>query len=360
MKVGILEPFRVIKCPILDVYRQILDYNNIEHIKLDINDSEFWVKVKSIDLFLSKISHIDDDLKLAATIIPIINNVLKIRCFPNYSTVWHYDDKVKQYYLLSQFDFPIVDSFIFWDRKKALEWARTADYPVVFKLKGGSGSANVTLIKNYTSAKKVINKSFSRGIHPHFYGLSGKFKAYNYDTKKILKFLFRPYYNKYFRKINGYSNYTRHKNYVFFQKFLPNNKFDLRVAILGKRAWAFKRFVRPNDFRASGSNHYDARRDHIDMRAVRIAFDISKKMKFQSMAYDFLYDPENNPLIVEISYTYGDYPEFSNGYWDEELNWVDGKFVPEYFELMDALNYPDLKQPDIKLNSPYTNAKMLI
>ncbi|MCF8367435.1 MAG: hypothetical protein K9G76_00235 [Bacteroidales bacterium] len=360
MKVGILKPFRGTTRPMLDVYRQILDYNNIEHIELDINDLQFWDKVKSIDLFLAKISQIDDDLKLAAQIIPIINNTLKIPCFPNYPTVWHYDDKVKQYYLLSQFGFPIVESYVFWDRISAVEWAKKMEYPLVFKLKGGSGSANVTLVRSFSKAKKLINKSFGKGIHPHFYDLPGKFKAYNYNYKKIAKFLFKPYYNKYFRKVNGYSNYTRHKNYVYFQKFIPNNDHDLRVAILGNRAWAFKRFVRPNDFRASGSNNYDARRDQIDMRAVKIAFEISKKLNFQSMAYDFVYDEKNNPLVVEISYTYGDYPEFSNGYWDENLNWVDGCFVPEYLELVDALDFPELKQPEIKLDSPYTNAKMLI
>ena len=60
-----------------------------------------------------------------------------------------------------------------------------------------------------------------------------------------------------------------------------------------------------------------------------------------------------------ISYTYGDYPEFSTGYFDEALNWHEGKYVPEYFELLDALNLPNLKQPEIELSSPYKNAKML-
>ncbi len=361
MKVGILKPFRGTVRTMLDVYREILDYNNIEHIELDVNDPEFWNKVKTVDLFLAKFSQIDDDLRLAEQILPVIDKELKIPCFPDYHTAWHYDDKVKQYYLLSQYDFPIVPSYIFWDKLKALEWAEKTEYPVVFKLKGGSGSSNVTLVHSKAHAKRLIRKAFGRGIHPHYYDLSGKFKAFNYKIKKIAKFLIKPYYNRYIRNINGFPNYTRQKNYVYFQKFMPNNNHDLRVAILGKRAWAFKRIVRPNDFRASGSNNYDARRSEIDMRAVKIAFEISKKFKFQSMAYDFVYDENNNPFVVEISYTYGDYPEFSNGYWDENLQWHNGHYVPEYLELVDALNYPELKMPpDLTLESPYTSAKMLI
>jgi glutathione synthase/RimK-type ligase-like ATP-grasp enzyme len=360
MKVGILNPFRGSMKPMIGVYKQILDFNKIPYIDLDIDDPEFWTKVKTLDLFLAKIAHTDDDIHLASEIIPIINNVLKIPCFPNYSTVWHYDDKIKQSYLLSQFGFPVAKSFIFWDKINALKWANQAEYPVVFKLKGGSGSANVLLIKSSKKAKNIIRKSFGRGIHPHYFDKRGKLKAFNYDIKKNLKYYIKPIYRKYIQKVNAYPNYHRHKNYVYFQEFLPNNEYDTRVAIVGKRAWAFKRFVRPNDFRASGSNNYDARRDKIDMRNVKIAFDISKKLGFQSMAYDFVYDQNNNPIIVEISYTYGDYPEFSNGYWDENLNWIDGKYIPEYLELVDALGLPDLKQPDIELASPYTNAKMLI
>ena len=77
------------------------------------------------------------------------------------------------------------------------------------------------------------------------------------------------------------------------------------------------------------------------------------------MAYDFIYDENKNPLIAEISYTYGDYPEFSNGYWDKNLIWHSGHYFPEYFELVDALHMPELKLPDIELNSPYKKAKLL-
>lgn len=358
-RVGILKPFRGTVRSMLDVYKQILDFNDIEYIDLDINDPEFWDKVKTIDLFLAKISQVDDDLNLATQIIPVINNFLKIPCFPNYPTVWHYDDKVKQYYLLKQFNFPITEAYIFWDKKKALEWAETTSYPTVFKLKGGSGSVNVTLIKNKGKAKKIIKRAFGKGILPYTYDFFGKLKAFNYDIKKIAKYLLRPLRNKYIRHINPYSNYTRHKNYVYFQKFLPGNTYDTRVAIVGDRAWAFKRFNRPNDFRASGSNNYDTRRDQLDMRMIKLAFEISHKLGFQSMAYDFVYDEDKNPSLVEISYTYGDYPEFSTGYFDPDLNWHDGKYVPEYLELVDSLNMPELKQPEIELDSPYAKATML-
>ena len=53
------------------------------------------------------------------------------------------------------------------------------------------------------------------------------------------------------------------------------------------------------------------------------------------MAYDFIYDRQKQPRIVEMSYCFGDYPEFSTGYWDESMNWHEGRFLPQYFELAD-------------------------
>lgn len=358
MLVGILKPFRGTVRSMLDVYKQILTHNNIDYIELDVNNPLFWRDIQRIDLFLAKIAQTDDDIALAEQIIPVLNVFSKVRCFPNYPTVWHYDDKVKQYYLLKHMGFPVIDSYIFWDKVNALEWADNTQYPVVFKLKGGAGSSNVKLIKTRRKAFSIIRKAFGRGIHPYYFDILGKFKAANYDIAKISKYFLKPLYCKLVTGTTPLPNYKRHRNYVYFQKFMPGNEHDTRVCILGKRAFAFKRFVRKNDFRASGSNNYDMNRDAIDKEFVKLAFDISKQMGFQSMAYDFVYDKNHRPALIEISYTYGDYPEFSTGYWDEDLVWHDGHYLPEYFELMDALQMPDLKMPEIKLNSPYMHARM--
>jgi hypothetical protein len=60
-----------------------------------------------------------------------------------------------------------------------------------------------------------------------------------------------------------------------------------------------------------------------------MAFHINEKIKAQSLALDYVFDPMGNPLVVEISY--GFVPEGYDpcvGYWDKELNWYDGNFDP--------------------------------
>lgn len=63
-----------------------------------------------------------------------------------------------------------------------------------------------------------------------------------------------------FRKFSG-EGFTRfwirEKKYILFQEYLPDNEFDTRVTVIGNRAFAFRRFNRKKDFKASGSGEID-------------------------------------------------------------------------------------------------------
>ena len=333
-------------------FKKILEHNNIPYVLLDINKLDFWEQVKKVDLFIYMWKHEDYYKRLAKTILPIIENHLKIKCLPNQDTCWHYDDKIKQYYLLKNHGFPVVDSWVFWDKKEALSWIKYAKFPLVFKLAGGAGSSNVILLKNKNQAISLIKRMFGKGIItskiPGFgtirYKYFNPYKEMRHFARKI-KNLIEGKYPSPFWQIN--------KDYVYFQKFLPNNTYDTRVTTIGNRIYAFRRFVRENDFRASGSDNWSLDRSQIDMNLVKLGYEISKTMNFQVMAYDFIYDENKEPKVVEISYTYGDYPEFSNGYWDPQLNWHSGSYWTQYLELIDALNMPNLKQPYIKPTGHY-------
>jgi hypothetical protein len=139
---------------------------------------------------------------------------------------------------------------------------------------------------------------------------------------------------------------------VLFQKYLPNNEYDTRVTIIGNRAFAFRRFNRKNDFRSSGSGLINYEKDKVDKVFIRQAFDISMKLGFQSMAYDFLWDEDHKLALCEISYTYVDVAVYNCfGYWDVDLNWHNGNNWPQYFHLVDLLQNPSLLQPEMMSNS---------
>ena len=71
---------------------------------------------------------------------------------------------------------------------------------------------------------------------------------------------------------------------------------------------------------------------------MRIAFDVARKLKTQSLAFDFVQGPKG-PLIVEVSYSYvTSAVQRCSGHWDSELNWHEGHIWPQDAILDDIIN----------------------
>ena len=252
-----------------------------------------------------------------------------IKVFPDFNTMWHFDDKVGQKYLLEAMDAPLVPSYVFYSKHDALEWVSNTTFPKVFKLRGGAGSSNVKLIKTRKKAFKIVKQAFEKGFSKYNRWMSLKDRIYKYRKRKanlsnILRCIVGLFFTTDFARIAGCD-----KGYVYFQDFMPNNKFDIRIIVVGNKAFGIKRVVRDNDFRASGSGDLIHRKSEIDERCVKIAFEINDKLKSQSIAYDFIFDENDKPLIVEVSYGYT--PEGYNdceGYWNKDLSWCEGKIDP--------------------------------
>ncbi len=337
--------------PYLQIYEQILDHNGIKHLRLEASQPDFWEIVAKLDLILFHWVYIDRDHQMAETLIPIIEKEMGKRCFPDWNTFWHYNDKIKQYYLLKQHNFPVVKSHIFWDERKAYRWIDSAKFPLVFKLSRGAFSQDVILIKDKKTAKVLISQMFDKGLIPGSLPASGYPKLSDGYRK------FRNFAWIYKQKLLGkyiHLKWEREKGYVFFQNFLPANPFTTRVTVIGDRAFVFNIKTGENDFRAYDMQQISFDLNAIDLECVKIAFNISNKLRFQCMAYDFLFDQYKNPLVCEMGYTSYALDIYScPGYFDTALNWHTGHFWPQYLQLVDLLDLPDQRQPQIdfeKLN----------
>jgi glutathione synthase/RimK-type ligase-like ATP-grasp enzyme len=248
--------------------------------------------------------------------------------FPDFFTNWHFDDKLGQKYLLESIGAPLVRSFVSFNRQEALKWAKEAEYPQVFKLRRGAGSSNVRLVRSYRDAKRKINKAFGSGFT-------------NFDSFENLREAIR----KRRLKLDGWLNVLkglallarqprydkalgREYGYVYFQEFRNENNFDIRVVIIGDRAFAIKRMVRKNDFRASGSGIMLYEKENFDLKTIQLAFDIAKKLHSQVIAFDFVYY-RKEPMIIEMSYGFvKEGYDKCEGFWDVNLNWYNGSFDP--------------------------------
>lgn len=248
--------------------------------------------------------------------------------FPDFKTAWHFDDKVGQKYLFESIKAPLVNSYTFYDKYTALQWINNTVFPKVFKLRGGVGSANVKLVKNRKKAKYLVNKAFGRGFSQNdpISGMKERWRKFLLGKNNffdIFKGLIRFIYPTKYARVAG-----KERGYVYFQDFIENNEFDIRVIVINDKAFAIKRMVRKNDFRASGSGHIKYEKNNFDEKTIQLAFDIAEKLQGQSVALDFVYD-NTIPKIVEVSYGFvqeGYHP--CPGYWDKEMNWHEGKFDP--------------------------------
>ena len=102
------------------------------------------------------------------------------------------------------------------------------------------------------------------------------------------------------------------------------------MIIIGNKAFAIKRMVRENDFRASGSGNISYDPVQIRKIFIELAFKVNSKIGSSSIAFDFIVDEDGNPLIVEISYGYATKAyDRCPGYWDSDLKWHEGKFNPQ-------------------------------
>jgi len=305
------------------------------------------IEVKSIDLLapdaldqaqqcdgiMWRWLHNQQHKQSAQRILYAIEHLLNIPVFPNSVTSWHYDEKVTQNYVLHALGAPTPKTWLFWDRDEALEWSRTAPYPVVFKLSTGAGSSNVLKVNTNSEAENLIKRMFNEGIFPY---TMNEYRSKTLPTsvsdmltlgQRIKNAMIYALWDKYPPLHPTW--WKPERGYVYFQEFLPDNSFDTRVTVIGDRAFAYRRMNRSKDFRASGSGIFDTNPNLIDEDMLKIAFEVSKKGQFQSMAYDFLYQGDD-PVICEISYTFVDWMVHSClGHWNSDLNWVEGQMWPQ-------------------------------
>jgi len=263
-----------------------------------------------------------------------------IRVFPDVNTSWHFDDKLGQKYLFESIKATAVKSYAFYNERDAIKWIETCSFPKVFKLRGGAGSVNVKLINNRLEAKKIINKAFSNGFNPFDKYTRLKDRIFDFKRDRNLKSL-KKVFGGFLRlliknEIEKFS--SKEIGYVYFQDFIKDNSFDTRVIVIGERCFAVRRYVRNNDFRASGSGLIEYRKEFFDERILKMAFEISNKLNSQCAAFDFVLD-NNQPKIIEVSYCFlmGKFYDNCNGYWDRDLVWHNKQVNPQYFIIEDFI-----------------------
>lgn len=301
-------------------------------------------RVRDCHGFMWRLTHRPHPRIFAQKLLASIEHGLRVPVFPDCSTRWHYDDKVAQKYLLDAASIPTPQTWVFWGRHEAEQFCLNAHYPLVWKLSGGASSENVTLLKNPGQAATAVKAMFTSGrFDPSQYCPSVYLPADLLSWRQRLALAARKLLAKDRPPSRAQNQMLEfHNNYFYVQEFLPDNPFDTRVTVIGDRAFGFRRFNRPEDFRASGSGNFDLEPENIDLRCVRLAFAVAKHLNAQAVAIDVLYK-DGMPVVSEISYTFVSWVVHEcPGHWRLQgtpdtglLQWIDGPVWPEHAILDD-------------------------
>lgn len=316
--------------------------NNIPFKIVNCYDSDIIEQLKDCDALMWHHHHSKiQDVLFAKQLLYSLEQAGKA-VFPDFKSGWYFDDKLGQKYLLEAFDAPLIPTYVFFDESEAIKWANKTTYPKVWKLRGGASGMNVRLVGSNKEAIKLIRKSFRKGFR--------QFNSKNYfDTRfkrfingtgsiiDVLKALVRFAYEPANSKLMG-----KEIGYAYFQDFIPNNKFDNRIIVIGNKAFGIRRLVMKGDFKSSEFNGYYFEKTYIDERCVEIAFDLSKRMNSAFVGFDFIFDENNNPVLAEMGYGFiASVYDKCPGYWTDDMLWHERKFNPQGWMVEDLIKSID-------------------
>lgn len=251
------------KTPYWTKFRRFLEVNKIPYELYNVRKSTWLEEAEKFDLIVWRVGSAPTELEVARRKIYVLNKLLGKLCFPSFETIMMYEDKILQYEVLKHLGFPVIDTFISNDFEEVGSTLGKLEYPVVSKVVPGSGSVGVSLIHSAREAKNLARRSFAP---------AGK---------------------------ATYWPYLRQKDYVFLQRFEPNDGYDLRVLTIGNKVFGYYRAVPNSDFRASGMGEVEKRDLPID--AMDVAREVAKSLDVDMLAVDFLRGRDGTLRIIEIS-----------------------------------------------------------
>lgn len=186
------------------------------------------------------------------------------------------------------------------------------------------------LSKSTNHVLKTASGAMSKGV-----SLSNSFDDLYQKARKIsksfnLKSDIKDFIRKYYFK--GYKMESRFRNKFIIQEFVPNLKNDWKILVYWDKVYVLKRFVRENDFRASGSGNFVFDKEIPD-GLLDFAYSIRQKFDVPNISIDVCYDGAEFYLIEFQAIYFGTTTIGKSEYFYQksENNWVciDSKSIIE-------------------------------
>lgn len=247
------------------------------------------------------------------------------KVFPSFRDAWHYDDKLAETYLLESVNAPIPKSYYYYDIESLKLDIDKFSFPIIAKLRNGSGSHNVEMIKSKQELLSYGKKMFTSGINSApslFYKASSNIKS----SKSLKTFINRAKrIPEFLITLSNAKKFNVERGYVYLQEFVPNDGCDFKIVVVGNKLSFIGRNIRKGEFRASGGGDLFYDNNRVTKDVIESAFNISDTLGFQCMGYDYVVNSKTQKgIIIEISYGFSHQALLSaGGYFDRNGKWYD-------------------------------------
>lgn len=303
------------------------DTQDIEHELIDWRDHDAYDRALTHECLLWHFSHYSSgEMQFARSILYALREA-GVRTFPDFSDAWHFDDKVAQAYLLKSLGAPTPKNLVFYSPEDFSSWCNGAasKFPMVAKLRTGSGSHNVQLLQSIGDALRYSAKMFGIGF-PTSPSLTFKLASNLKSSRSISDIVRRARRIPEFLFSRSQSKLLpRERGYVYLQDFIANAEYDLKVAVIRDKLSFIGRRTRKDDFRASGGGDLFFDKALMSREIIDMGFKTADAMKSQCVGMDVVVDPKTgHPTIVEISYGFSHTALLAaGGYYDRNGQWHD-------------------------------------
>jgi len=260
-RVGIVKDNE--KVPRWTKYRRFLENNGFSYGYYDLHAHDWIERAAGFDVIVNIVSNELDRLEETRVKYHFLESYLDKRCYPSADQVLLYENKSLEAFISAAGDLPFAKTYVSHSRADALSLVAMARYPLVSKVNYSAGSMGVELVPDEAKARRIIRRAFSRTGRP----------------------LYVPW--------------RRQKGYVYFQEFVPNDGFDIRVILTGDRAFGYFRRVPKGDFRASGMDTVERR--GLPEEAIRVALAVQKCVPSPQLVVDMVHGLDGRYVIIEYS-----------------------------------------------------------
>jgi len=243
-------------------FERFLSNNDLEFNFYNIHASDWIEKSKEYDLIIWRVNSDPISMDEAREKIEFLEKQLKKDCFPSFEEIWSNEDKVKTYHLLNNAKIPIPKTYVSYDPDETATYIENTSFPFVSKIRTGSGSKGVKLIRSKTEARKLAERVFRNGSPTYW-------------------------------------PYMKQAGYVYFQEFIKDSEYDLRVIVLGDIFFGYYRYPKKGDFRASGAGNVV--KGSIPKEALELARITNEVLQRRIVAIDMVHDKNRGFLVIAVS-----------------------------------------------------------